>query len=109
MTAGGHPTLEIRRPARRLLKLTGELDLATADALEEAIAEEAGPGDLVLDLAELTFMDSTGIRLILHAAATCDGDANVVLLDVSASIMRVLEIAGINGRVDNLIVLPADR
>lgn len=49
--------------------LTGELDISTYDdalqRLEEA--ERGGPDVLVVDLAELQFVDSTGVRLILFA------------------------------------------
>lgn len=48
------------------LTLRGELDLATAPRLEHAL-EEAG-GDVLLDLRGLTFMDSTGVRVLLEAA-----------------------------------------
>ncbi len=48
------------------LTLRGELDLATVPRLEQALAE-AGD-DVVLDLRGLTFMDSTGVRVLLEAA-----------------------------------------
>jgi anti-anti-sigma factor len=49
------------------LGLKGELDLAAVPALEEAIAETLGGRDplIVLDLGELGFIDSTGLRLLL--------------------------------------------
>jgi anti-anti-sigma factor len=46
--------------------LRGELDLGTAAQLEQALAE-AGD-DVLLDLRGLTFMDSTGVRVLLEAA-----------------------------------------
>jgi anti-anti-sigma factor len=48
------------------LTLRGELDLGTADQLERALADAGG--DVLLDLRGLTFMDSTGVRLLLEAA-----------------------------------------
>jgi anti-sigma B factor antagonist len=46
----------------------GELDLDTEPQLEEAITacREQGAPRLVLDLRELTFMDSTGLRLVIR-------------------------------------------
>ena len=46
----------------------GELDLDTEPQLEQAIAavREQGAPRLVLDLRELTFMDSTGLRLVIR-------------------------------------------
>jgi anti-anti-sigma factor len=51
------------------LVLRGELDLSTAAKVEEELrrAESAEPPVLVLDLAGLTFLDSTGLRLIVTA------------------------------------------
>jgi anti-sigma B factor antagonist len=48
------------------LTLRGELDLGTAPRLEQALAEASG--DVLLDLRGLTFMDSTGVRVLLEAA-----------------------------------------
>jgi anti-sigma B factor antagonist len=53
------------RGSRRLV-LRGELDLATAPRLVQALA--ATGDDVVLDLRDLTFMDSTGVRVLLEAA-----------------------------------------
>ena len=51
------------------LVLRGELDLSTAAKVEEELrrAESAEPPVLVMDLAGLTFLDSTGLRLIVTA------------------------------------------
>jgi anti-anti-sigma factor len=51
------------------IRLTGELDISTADGLQTRIVEQedAGPQTIVLDLSDLTFMDSTGLRLIVAA------------------------------------------
>jgi anti-sigma B factor antagonist len=55
----------------------GDLDLDTVHRVETALAElrENGCGELVLDLRGLTFMDSTGLRLVIrwHTAARDDG------------------------------------
>src|SRR5690349_3663415 len=51
------------------LALAGELDLAGVDAARERLAEAiaAGPARVVIDLSELTFIDSTGISFLLSA------------------------------------------
>jgi anti-sigma B factor antagonist len=48
------------------LTLRGELDLGTAPQLEQALAD--ANGEVLLDLRGLTFMDSTGVRLLLEAS-----------------------------------------
>lgn len=51
------------------LALRGELDISSAPMLEEALAraEEAAPALLVIDLRQLEFMDSTGLRTLVSA------------------------------------------
>jgi anti-anti-sigma factor len=58
------------------LTLIGELDLATAPQVEEAVRGMlAGTRDLVVDLSELTFIDSSGLRLFIDLSdrATLEG------------------------------------
>jgi anti-anti-sigma factor len=52
-----------------LLRLSGELDMASVEKLEEAIsvAEESTAREIVIDLGELEFMDSCGLRVLLRA------------------------------------------
>jgi anti-anti-sigma factor len=52
----------------------GELDIATASQLEQVILEllEAGFRHVVLDLAGLEFVDSTGLQLILRLQGSAD-------------------------------------
>jgi anti-anti-sigma factor len=53
---------------RALVRLVGELDLASAPSAEQAIvqAERFRTSLLELDLSSLVFMDSTGLRLLLN-------------------------------------------
>jgi anti-anti-sigma factor len=54
-----------------LVRLEGELDLATAPRLAEAVQElrEVGWDAIVLDLAAAEFVDSTGLRLLVEIQA----------------------------------------
>ena len=49
--------------------LTGELDLSTIDKVEQELArvEGEGPSVVALDLSRLTFLDSSGLRIIVSA------------------------------------------
>lgn len=60
--------LTVDRDERGATRLTlrGELDLGTAERLEQALA--AAYGEVLLDLRGLTFMDSTGVRVLLESA-----------------------------------------
>jgi len=78
---------------------TGELDLATAPALEEALerAFEGGSARAVLDLRELEFIDSSGLRTLLTARRRADdAEAAFSLVAGHRGLERTLEIAGVH-------------
>jgi anti-sigma B factor antagonist len=78
----------------------GELDLATVAALQAQVDELRSDGiaAIVLDLRRLSFMDSTGLRLLLtlDAAARSDGfDFSIV--DGEGPVRRLLELTRLDG------------
>src|SRR4051812_6331075 len=77
------------------ITLAGELDLATAAKVEPLLRED-GAERCVLDLRELTFMDSSGLRLILaaHAAARRDG-STLQIVPGPPAVQRVFQICGV--------------
>jgi anti-sigma B factor antagonist len=80
----------------------GEIDLATAPQLEARLRElrEAGFDRLVLDLREVTFMDSTGLRVILawDEEARRDG-MELRLMPGPPAVQRVFEVTGVLHRL----------
>ena len=76
-----------------LLHLSGEVDSWTIPQLERRLAESvAKAADLTLDLSELTFMDSSGLRLLVEVAHQLEGSGKVILLAPSGIVSRVLEL-----------------
>jgi len=59
---------------RHTLRLTGELDLASAPVLEAKAKQlfSEGARELVLDLGRLEFIDSSGLNSILRVRALCE-------------------------------------
>jgi anti-anti-sigma factor len=75
------------------LKLTGELDLATARQLDEALLLAVSTvGELRLDLSELTFMDSSGMNTIIAHARSRNGAGPLVLVDPTEPVGRAFEL-----------------
>jgi len=90
-----------REGAALRLAVHGELDLATAPALEEALrrAGEESPF-VVLDLRELRFLDSTGLRTVLQADARSRADGHsLVVVRGPEPVHRVFVLAGVDGLV----------
>lgn len=79
-----------------LVSISGELDLASADDFLAEVTEAAGDGALlVLDLAGVTFMDSTGLGALIKVRnRLVDRGGDVSLAAVSAAVERVLELTG---------------
>lgn len=82
-----------------LLEISGELDHHGArDALRELelAVDAALPKKLVMDLGAITFMDSSGIALILRAQQRMQLlDGSLLVCNVPAQAKRVLDAAGI--------------
>ncbi len=81
-----------------VLALAGELDIASAPTFEQAVAELEPVEDsprLVLDLSELTFMDSTGLRALLVARQEAgESGRELVLRPGPRQVQRVFELSG---------------
>ena len=82
------------------IRLSGELDhCAAAFALQaiESAVEEYMPRQCVLDFSELSFMDSSGIAVILKTERLMrHANGDISIRDANAQVRRVLELAGLN-------------
>jgi anti-sigma B factor antagonist len=89
---------------RAVVAVRGELDLATAPQLEEALLPGLREGgSALLDLRGLEFMDSTGVRVIVaahHAAQEHGGSLSLVRTAPDGPVARVLEISGLDAVLD---------
>jgi anti-sigma B factor antagonist len=81
------------------LRPAGELDIATAARLEHALHDGREPGDrVVLDLAALEFIDSTGLRVIVRGVEAARRDGwELQLRQGPPAVQRVFEISGVLG------------
>jgi anti-sigma B factor antagonist len=83
-----------------IFKLRGSLDLATAPTVRAALSDatENGNHDLIVDLTQLEFLDSTGLGVLIGAhrrAAERGGSFRLVITD--GPISRLLNITGLLG------------
>jgi anti-sigma B factor antagonist len=83
---------------RYLLQVSGELDLATNERVVEAIkrAEASDAKTIVLDLTEVSFIDSSGIRALVQGALESrENGQRLRLVPVQGQVRRVLEMCGL--------------
>ena len=92
---------ERRARGRTILTIHGELDLATVDSVRARLdALRATREAVVLDLDQLDFMDSTGIRMILQAAQDGAGTGwEFAITHGSFAVRRVFAAARIEDRL----------
>lgn len=80
-----------------VLRVGGEIDAETSPEFRRALdglRAASGTGPAVVDLGEVTFMDSSGLSALVNVAA--DGHA-VVLRRPSTMVQRIVEMTGLGG------------
>jgi anti-sigma B factor antagonist len=77
--------------------LTGEVDVSSCEALHDCLAQGAASYDeVVLDLAGVTFMDSTGVAEIIRTAQHLEPDGRTFRLrNPHPHVLRLLEVTGL--------------
>jgi anti-sigma B factor antagonist len=92
------------------VRVTGELDLATAPRLMQTLRQaEDRARRVVLDLRDVTFMDTSGLHVIEDASvrATSAG-RKLVLVRGPSQVERVLALTGARDRLDIVDLTPAE-
>lgn len=88
----------VRAGEPREIHVRGEIDLATAPELETQIraAFDGGPSTLVIDLGGLTFIDSSGLRVLVALSNEAgERGAALVLRNVPRHAQRVFDLTGL--------------
>lgn len=116
-----NPDVSFRISSRRLddgilVAPSGEIDLKTAVIVDDELRRaEQSESRIVLDLGEVSFMDSTGLRMVMsadHRLRTRGGSLRI--LNVGPQVTRLFELVGIldhleiEGRAPSLAPLPGD-
>ena len=100
-SAGSHdaPVVGVEeRGEAVIVRLAGELDLYNAHLVREALFEVAGrnPGRLVVDLAEVLFVDSTALGVLIEARSRLANRPSFLLVAPGVETRRALEISGLD-------------
>lgn len=90
---------EASDPGQTVVAASGQVDLATAPQLAEALAKAQGNGgaEIVVDLADVDFLDSAGVRVLVEAAqAARQRDGVLSVRGARSWVAKVLEITGVD-------------
>ncbi|HLI57112.1 MAG TPA: STAS domain-containing protein [Actinomycetota bacterium] len=85
-------------PEADVVRVSGELDISSSPALREELTEVARGGrNVILDLADLRFMDSTGLSVIIAALKRLrERSLDLLLCAPQPPVRRTLEICGLD-------------
>jgi len=79
-----------------MVRATGEIDMSTVDALRRELdTARAEAATVLLDLSAVTFMDSTGLHLLLEASqSSAVSDWAFFVVRPSGAVRRLIEVSG---------------
>lgn len=87
----------------------GEIDLETVDAVRREFASACAEArNITLDLRAVSFMDSSGLRVLIESQRDADAAGlTFAIVRGPASVQRLLELSGITDRL-NFVAAPAE-
>lgn len=82
---------------RAIVFVRGDIDLASSQAFWDALLSAQGDApEVIVDLGEVTFMDSTGIHALLGAYRRAQNRGSLAVVGPSPAVRRVFEITGVS-------------
>jgi anti-sigma B factor antagonist len=85
-----------------IIEVAGELDLNTAPALRQHIdgEVEAGAKQVAIEMSQVSFMDSTGLGMLVSVLKRLDArDGRMALVGIEGSPRKVVSITGVDERI----------
>jgi anti-anti-sigma factor len=82
-----------------VVALEGELDLERAPSLKWALIDsvDAGRSQLVIDLSQVRFMDSTALSVLVGVNKSLGEGARMAIVCVNANVLKIFELSGMDG------------
>ncbi len=94
-----HPVAGVQQDGgTTVVRLAGELDLYNAHLVREALVDavEAGPERLIVDLSEVSFLDSTALGVLIEARKRLANRRAFLLAAPGLETRRALEVSGLD-------------
>ena len=92
---GNNESLTIEIGPNRTIIVHGDIDMAGGPALDAAIIGMEADGPIVIDIGDVSFIDSSGLRSLLSASRRAgQRQSTVTLRNVGAEVTRLFEITG---------------
>jgi anti-anti-sigma factor len=101
-----------RRGDTHVIELAGDLDLTSADDVDRELrrVELTSAHVIAVDLQDLTFIDSTGIRLMMQAQRRSENGSNrLAVVKGTGAVQRLFDICGVATSIPFIDKLPSPR
>lgn len=84
-----------------VISLEGDLDAASASTFQRSIDRAVGPGlkRLVLDMSNLGYLSSAGLRQLIYARQKMDDDVRVILVGANDRVTQTIKLVGFDQSV----------
>jgi anti-sigma B factor antagonist len=90
--------------------ISGEIDIATSRTMRDALATGPGPAHLEVDMSAVTFMDASGIGVLLAVRQQAvDGGGSLTLRAPSGAVRRLTGVLGLDDLLATRCAPPAPR
>jgi anti-sigma B factor antagonist len=99
-SSGGFGVIQSRPDERTsVVALEGELDLERAPALKWALVDslDAGFKQIVVDLTQVRFMDSTALSVLVGVNKSLDVGARLAIVCTNTNVLKIFELSGMDG------------
>jgi anti-anti-sigma factor len=94
------------KPGNPVISMFGDIDMSTADAFASALAPCVGAGGPVpIDLSGVSFMDSTGVYVLLDAATSLGDRGCIIVHGVHDGVAKVIEMTGLANARGNIHIV----
>ncbi len=82
-----------------VIALEGELDLERAPSLKWALVDaiDAGKQQLVIDLTQVRFMDSTALSVLVGINRSLDPGSRMAIVCTNGNVLKIFELSGMDG------------
>ncbi len=88
-------TTLVKEGSKLTIAVSGRVDTTTAPELEKAVFESTdGITELVLDLKEMSYISSAGLRVLLKSEKAMKAQGKMTLINVNNEVMEIFDMTG---------------
>ena len=93
--------IDLKKEDKKLtIKLDGKLDTNTSPDLDSKMSELEGMEEVVIDMKELDYISSAGLRVLLSMQKVMNKQGKMTIINVCENVMDIFEVTGFSDILD---------